>query len=144
MRVENRLRIANKFVKERVEGMPSADRKEFLSLARRLPTLLLNSGLVLTVAYLKKRSKEERERGEGSGSSGTKPEELVLSYLSQRLVEAGLLGKDQDLFEYLLDEKGPSPELVSLMLDEALYSAEALKIISEARLEEGSEHGGQS
>ena len=131
MLMEDRLRIANKFVRERVEGKLSADgRKDFLSLAKRLPTLLLNSGLVLTVAYLKKKG-------------GPKPKGLILDYLSQRLIDAKLLQEGQDLFEYLLDEKGPSPELVSLMLDEALNSAEALKMISEARLEEGSKHGGQ-
>lgn len=154
MTMEERLKYANRFVKKEVEEAYRNDerkKRDFLSLAKRLPSLLLSSGLIVTIAYLKKRSKEEGERSEGSleerstDKKSPEPEELVLGYLTDCITRAGLLKEGHDLFEYLLSEDGPSPEHVSLMLDEALNSAEALKIISEARLggKGGSPLGGQ-
>ncbi len=125
-----RLRKANKFIREIEEKV--SDKKAFASLARRLPTLLLNSGLVLTVAYLMKRVKEEE------GSEGAKkPEELLLEFLVTRLKETGLLSENKDYMKVLDTLLDSTPDELSLMLDEALASAEALKIITEAKLGPG-------
>lgn len=112
-----RLRAANHWIKERVEG--KINEKEFVSLAKRIPTLLLQNGLILTVAYLQKR-----------GGAGEKE---ILQYLIERLRDSGLVGDiGSDFLDYLLNR---SPSEIPLLLDEALASAEALKIIAEARLE---------
>ncbi len=125
-----RLRKANKFIREIEEKV--SDKKAFASLARRLPTLLLNSGLVLTIAYLMKRVKEEEGR-EGA----KKPEELLLEFLTTRLKETGLLSENKDYMKDLDTLLDSTPDELSLMLDEALASAEALKIITEAKLGPG-------
>ena len=123
-----RLRAANRWVKERVLG--KIDEEEFSSQAKKLPTLLINSGLVLTVAYLQKRWKNEDK--EGAGRAKDKPEKVILDYIVDRLREKGLVGKvNSDFLNYLLEQ--PSDK-ISLMFDEALASAEALKLITEARL----------
>lgn len=125
-----RLSAANEFVKRKMADI-KANEGDFVSIARRLPTLLLNSGLLLTIAYLQKRPKE--------GGRGKKAEELVLEYLKERLRSIGLIEGDPDyLLGYLL---GKEPETITLMLDEALNSAEALKLIVEARFSEAEEGG---
>jgi len=121
-----RMRDANDYVKRVEEKI----RPEFTSLARRVPSLLLSSGLILTVAYLQKRS----GKSEKGGSQAEKPEGIILDYLKKRLEKMGLIPPNVgDLLDHLL---GRDPSEIALMLDEALYSAEALKMVAEARFGE--------
>jgi len=121
-----RMRDANDYVKKVDKRM----REDFTSLARRVPSLLLSSGLILTVAYLQKRS----GKSEKAESQAEKPEGIILDYLKKRLEKMGLIPSNvSDLLDHLL---GRDPSEIALMLDEALYSAEALKMVAEARFGE--------
>ncbi len=116
-----RLKRAYNFIKDREEYIGKV-RKEFVSLSKRLPSLLLSNGMMLTVLYLEKRKGEE-------GSE--KAESLILDYLRESLSSAGLLNEyEGSLLDYLFER---SPEEVSLMLDESLLAAEALKLLVEAK-----------
>ncbi|MCS7103404.1 MAG: type III-B CRISPR module-associated protein Cmr5 [Candidatus Korarchaeum sp.] len=117
-----RLREANYLVSEvKGKGIES----DFLSLARRLPTLLANNGLLVTVAYLQRRGKE----GEGE-----KPETLMLNFIVKWLKSNRLKNREikESLLEVLLSL---DPQELALIFDEVLRVAEAVKIVAEARLE---------
>ena len=114
-----RLKRAYNFIKDNEEKIEKV-KKEFVSLSKRLPSLLLSNGMMLTILYLEKRKKDE-----GSAES------LILDYLRNSLKSADLLeGDSENLLDYIF---GKEPEYVSLMLDESLLAAEALKLLVEAR-----------
>ncbi|MEM4478252.1 MAG: type III-B CRISPR module-associated protein Cmr5 [Candidatus Korarchaeum sp.] len=101
--------------------------REFLSLARRLPTLLMSSGLLLTAAYLQKRSKEKKEDSS---------ENRILEFMKDWFKRKKLIPQDnedkRDLLNHLLELE---PLKLSILYDEAIWIAEALKIVAEAMLE---------
>ncbi len=110
-----RLRYALDFVREKVHP-GGGDLSEFVRVARRLPTLLLNSGLALTIAYLYRQRRNGRESG------------FLLEYLEGGLKRSGLLRERDDLLESILRaDASKLPE----MLDEALDLAVALKLTVE-------------
>ncbi|MEM0036799.1 MAG: type III-B CRISPR module-associated protein Cmr5 [Candidatus Korarchaeum sp.] len=100
--------------------------REFLSLARRLPTLLMSSGLPLTAAYLQKRSKEKEDSSENR----------ILEFMKDWFKRKKLIPQDnenkRDLLNHLLELE---PLKLSIVYDEAIWIAEALKIVAEAMLE---------
>ena len=110
-----RLRYALDFVREKVR-QGGGDLSDFMRVARRLPTLLLNSGLALTIAYLYRQRRSGRESG------------FLLEYLEGGLKRSGLLRGGGDLLESILRaDASRLPE----MLDEALDLAVALKLTVE-------------
>lgn len=116
-----RLREANELVSKVIEGGIG---KDFSSLAERLPTLLMNNGLLLTVAYLQKRAKEDENN----------PEWRILEFIKEWLKKMGFIEKyseERDLLQVLLDKDISE---LNLIFTETLRIAEALKIVSDARL----------
>ena len=110
-----RLRYALDFVREKVR-QGGGDLSDFMRVARRLPTLLLNSGLALTIAYLYRQRRSGRESG------------FLLEYLEGGLKRSGSLRGGGDLLESILRaDASRLPE----MLDEALDLAVALKLTVE-------------
>ncbi len=110
-----RLRYAFDFLRRRVRP-GDGDVSEFVRLAKRLPTLLLNSGLALTIAYLYR----QRRNGQESG--------LLLEYLEDGLRRSGLLREKGDILDSVLrTDVSRLPEV----LDEALNLAVALKLTVE-------------
>lgn len=122
-----RLREANNLVEEAKVKLDPSKLQELSSLSERLPGLLINSGLLLTVAYLMK-------RGEGKGD---KPESLILNFMANWLKKRGLLSEEEmreDLLKALLELDASR---LPALLDEAIALAEALKFVAVARLGKG-------
>ncbi len=122
-----RLRRANHLVDRVVSEIPDA-KDEFASLSNKLPSLLANSGLLLTVAYLMKRQKTE---------SKEKSESLILQFIFDWFRDRGLLSQGEIKEDYLNTLLNLEEDRVSLLMDEALAISEVLKLVSNARLGKG-------
>ncbi len=124
-----------KNVKERSNNLQS----EFKNLAQKLPAMLVNSGVLMTIAFVTKNSIGESRVGGSAGEGRDRAEanRIMLTLLIEWLKKVGVLGQEVTVDGALEALLGLSPTGLMIAHDELLRLAEPLKLLAEATLKGG-------
>ena len=115
--------------------------EEFTNLSQRLPAMLINSGILMTMAYLLKRGMGRDDTGKKLGAR--KLVMHLIGWLEKRKLMSGLGGLSEssdrwaDISGKILGELlNKSIRDLAWITDELLRYAEVLKVLTQARIEQ--------